>query len=183
MRLFYAVELPHEVQAALGRLRPAEDTDYRWSDPSLLHVTLAFLGEQPEERLDVLQSVGAAAAGASSPRLLSLGEAGSFGPRRAPRVLWVGLDGDLAALQTVQSKLDSGLRAAGFGLEDRPFRPHVTLARRREKAQSGALVGWPPQVAHKQFEMDHLTLFQSRLSPRGPTYIPLFTFPIGTRPD
>ena len=53
MRLFFAIELPAEVQAALGRLRPKEDNrDYRWPDPALLHVTLAFLGEQPDSQLD-----------------------------------------------------------------------------------------------------------------------------------
>ena len=178
MRLFFAVELPHDVQAELGRLRRGEDADYRWSDPSLLHVTLAFLGEQPEEHLDVLQRVGAAAAQASPRGTLRLGEAGSFGTKRAPRVLWVGLDGDLPKLTALQSNLARGLREAGFALEDRPFSPHVTLARRRVRATGEAPAGWPPHLAHPHFEMDHLTLFQSRLSPRGPTYIPLFTFPL-----
>ena len=103
MRLFFAIELPAEVQASLGRLRPREDNrEYRWSEPSLLHVTLAFLGEQPAERLDVLQHVARVAAGASRPGTLRLGQAGSFGARRAPRVLWVGLDGDLQALASRQ---------------------------------------------------------------------------------
>jgi 2'-5' RNA ligase len=176
MRLFFAVELPHEVQAALGKLRPKDSADYRWADPSLLHVTLAFLGEQPEERLDLLKTVGAAAARASSPGHLALGEAGSFGSKRVPRVLWVGLDGDIASLNTLQSHLARGLREAGFQLEDRAFSPHITLARRRDNARSGPPQGWPPQRLHTTFEMDHLTLFQSRLSPKGPTYIPLATF-------
>src|SRR5438552_12190289 len=95
-RLFFAVELPAEVQSALGRLKPGDESrDYRWSDPSLLHVTLAFLGQQPAERLDVLRDVGGAAASASQAGVLKLGKAGSFGPRGAPRVLWVSLDADL----------------------------------------------------------------------------------------
>jgi RNA 2',3'-cyclic 3'-phosphodiesterase len=182
VRLFFAVELPPSVQAALGRLNPEDDNrDYRWSEPSLLHVTLAFLGEQPEERLDVLGQVGTAAANASRGGRLRLGEAGSFGSRRTPRVLWVGLDGDLAALSQLQTQLDTALRQAGFELEDRPFRAHVTLARRRETARGGPPAGWPPtdRLTHSAFSMDHLTLFESRLSPRGPTYTPLFVFPLG----
>jgi 2'-5' RNA ligase len=182
MRLFFAVELPPSVQAALGRLNPRDDNrDYRWSEPSLLHVTLAFLGEQPAERLEVLQQLGTAAAGASRAGALRLGEAGSFGARRAPRVLWVGLDGDLQALSDLQSRLDAGLRQAGFDMEDRPFRPHVTLARRREQARGGPPAGWPPtdRLAQARFPLDHLTLFESRLSPRGPSYTPLFHFPLG----
>jgi 2'-5' RNA ligase len=182
MRLFFAIELPAEVQASLGRLRPREDNrEYRWSEPSLLHVTLAFLGEQPAERLDVLQHVARVAAGASRPGTLRLGQAGSFGARRAPRVLWVGLDGDLQALADLYERLAAGLRQAGFTLDDRPFSPHVTLARRREQARGGPPAGWPPtdRLAQARFPLDHLTLFESRLSPRGPSYTPLFHFPLG----
>jgi 2'-5' RNA ligase len=183
MRLFFAVELPPEVTAALGRLNPNDTSrDYRWSDPSLMHVTLAFLGHQPEERLDVLRSIGAAAAAASRPGFLKLGQPGSFGARNAPRVLWIGLDGDLAALQALQSRLAAGLRQASFELEDRAFSPHITLARRRESARGGAPPGWPPASAsgkNVEFQVQHLTLFESRLSPRGPTYVALTEFALG----
>lgn len=181
MRLFFAIELPPEIQAALGRLKPKEENrDYRWSEPSLLHVTLAFLGEQPSERLELLQQVGASAASGARPAALHLGAAGSFGGHKAPRVLWVGLDGDLDGLSHLQARLDAELHQAGFPVEDRPFRPHVTLARRRETAHGGPPVGWPPQdrVSHAKFTIDHVTLFQSRLSPRGPMYTPVFEFPL-----
>jgi 2'-5' RNA ligase len=181
MRLFFAVELPPRVQQILGGIKPQDDNrDYRWVDPGLLHLTLAFLGEQPAARLDVLQRVGRAAASHSRPALLRLGEAGSFGAKRGPRVLWVGLTGDLGALEALHGKLANGLREAGFTLEDRPFRPHITLARRRESAAGGAPTGWPPQLAKAQagFEMQHLTLFESRLSPRGATYVPVFKFSV-----
>jgi 2'-5' RNA ligase len=178
VRLFFAIELQTPVLEGLGRLGAVEDLDYRWVDARQLHVTLAFLGEQPESALPLLERVGATAA-ASSPRLkLKLGEPGSFGPRRAPRVLWIGLDGDVPGLLALQSRLDAGLRAAGFALEDREFRPHVTLARRRPNASSAPLA-WPPRTIQRSaFEVHHLTLFQSRLSPRGATYVVLKAFPL-----
>jgi 2'-5' RNA ligase len=163
----------------LGRLRPSDDNrDYRWADPSTFHVTLAFLGSQPAEQLEALEQIGASAAHASAPGVLRLGESGSFGSKRAPRVLWVDLGGDVEALSALQHHLDVGLRAAGYALEDRPFRPHITLARRRETARGGPPVGWPPAVEHATFPLNQLTLFESRLSPRGPTYVPLFEFPL-----
>src|SRR5438132_642813 len=138
MRLFFAIELPRDVQAILGRLRPTDDNrDYRWVDPASLHLTLAFLGEQPEERLAALQEVGAAAARSSGTGRLHLGTAGSFGSRRAPRVLWVDLAGDMEALLALQSRLETGLRQADLPVENREFRAHITLARRRESAQGG----------------------------------------------
>jgi 2'-5' RNA ligase len=180
MRLFFAVELPADVQRALGKLRPVDNSrDYRWVDPSLMHLTLAFLGEQPAERLDDLQRVGQAAARMSQPARLRLGEAGGFGARKIPRVLWVSLAGDLGALGTLQTNLVHGLSQAGFKVEDRPFRPHITLARRRESAVGGAPPGWPwPLPASPAFELRGLTLFESRLSPRGATYVSIFHFPL-----
>ncbi|MDQ6669561.1 MAG: RNA 2',3'-cyclic phosphodiesterase [Chloroflexota bacterium] len=179
MRLFFAIELPARVRKALGQLRPAHSGAYRWVDPALLHVTLAFLGQQPDERLETLERVGAAAASESHTTLLKLGQRGSFGPRKEPRVLWVGIDGDVAALLALQARLATGLRQAGFELEDRAFSPHVTLARRREGAESVGPPAWPAALPAESetFTLDHLTLVESRLSSRGPTYIPLLEFP------
>jgi RNA 2',3'-cyclic 3'-phosphodiesterase len=180
VRLFFAIELPSEVRAALGRLHPANDRDYRWVDPAQLHVTLAFLGEQPETALPLLEQIGSAAASASRSAKLRLDQPGSFGPRRSPRVLWLGLEGDLHHLTALHAALAARLHEAAFSVEDREFRPHITLARRRESAPSGAPPPWPPQnPPHAAFQVDHLTLFQSRLSPRGATYHPLGLFPLG----
>jgi 2'-5' RNA ligase len=181
MRLFFAVELPADVQAVLGRLRPGGDNrDYRWSDPALLHVTLAFLGEQPEDSLAALAHIGGEAAGAGRTGRLRLGEAGSFGGRRSPRVLWVDLGGDVDRLLELHLHLETGLRQGGFPTEDRPFRAHITLARRRETARGGAPIGWPPpEVEHAAFSLQVLTLMHSRLNPHGPTYTPVAKFPIG----
>lgn len=164
----------------LGRLRPGDDNpDYRWVDPSLMHLTLAFLGEQPPERLELLQQVGASAASGSVRGILRLGQAGQFGSRRAPRVLWVDVTGDLEALLGLQRRLNDSLREAGFATEERDFRPHITLARRREAARGGTPTGWPPSVKKTSFALETLTLMQSRLSSRGPSYIALERFPIG----
>jgi len=175
VRLFFALELPAEVQAALGRLRPAHDDGaYRWVEPHLLHVTLAFLGEQPAEMVPRLEGIAAEVARGSRPSQLRLGEAGSFGPPRAPRVLWIGLGGDLPSLQALQTCLDGDLRQAGVSLEGRAFRPHITLARRRERAGASAPPAWPPRlIEHLPIPLDAVVLFESRLSPRGPSYTPV----------
>ena len=179
MRLFFAIELPSDVRAALGRLRSANDRDYRWVDPAQLHVTLAFLGEQPETALPLLEQIGSAAASASRSATLRLDQPGSFGPRRSPRVLWLGLAGDLPHLTALHAALAARLRQAEFSVEDREFRPHITLARRRDSAPPGTPPPWPPQNPPRAtFQVDHLTLFQSRLSPRGATYHALGLYPM-----
>jgi RNA 2',3'-cyclic 3'-phosphodiesterase len=180
VRLFFAVELSDEARAALGKLAPRIDAAYRWVDPALMHVTLAFLGEQPAEVLGRLESIGAATASATAPARLALGDLGTFGPRSAPRVIHVALAGDVDALARLQSLLAVRLRAEGFNLEDRPFRPHITLARRRPNAAGG-----PPKLASPPplgFAMQELTVFQSKLSPKGPTYLPRARFRLGGTP-
>jgi 2'-5' RNA ligase len=182
LRLFFALELPPEVREAIGRLQPPASApgaaDYRWVQPELLHVTLAFLGSQPPEALMALHEISERATGASARGTLSVGEPGSFGPAHAPRVLWVGLRGDLAALTRLQSSLAAGLRTAGFSLEDRPFAPHITLARRRPNARPGARLEWPPRrrLPSLQVPVESFSLMQSELSPTGPRYTALEHF-------
>jgi 2'-5' RNA ligase len=175
VRLFFALALPDEVRSVLAHLQ-FDDPNYRWVDTLQAHLTLAFLGEQPESCLADLEAIGSAAAAISAPATLRLGEAGSFGPRSAPRVLWIGLAGDLPKLLKLHGALAHGLRQAGFPVEDRPFSPHITLARRRERAAAGKPV-WPPRhIDERTFPLEKLTLFQSKLSPRGATYIALAQF-------
>ena len=119
MRLFFAVELPHDVQNALGKLRPEAlwARDYRWVEPASMHITMAFLGEQPEDALASLAEIGQAAASASQAGRLGIGQPGSFGSRRAPRVLWVGLEGDVPKLHHLQQKLSDHLKAHRFPVD------------------------------------------------------------------
>jgi len=144
LRLFFGVALPGDVQAGLGRLGSDGDPAYRWVAPGLLHVTVVFLGQQQDDRLDELRGIGDSAARVSRPGVLKLGQAGSFGSRRAPGVLWIGLDGDVEALVDLQRRLSTDLQTAGTSLEARPYQPHITLARRRDTAAPGAPVPWPP---------------------------------------
>jgi 2'-5' RNA ligase len=175
MRLFFAITLPDEIRAALAGLQPpAPERDYRWVGPDTMHVTLAFLGEQPADRLDLLATIGQAAASRVPPARLRLGQPGTFGSRQAPRALWVGLSGEVPALISLHQHLAEGLRSASFPVEAQRYQPHITLARRRPRASGGPPPGWPPTPpSGASFAMDTLTLFESRLSPRGPTYLPL----------
>jgi len=184
VRLFFGIELPPDARAALGRTRPggthADDQGYRWVDPALLHVTLAFLGEQPPAALESLRTVGheTATAWRGGPIGLNLAGFGAFGPRRAPRALWAGLSGDLAGLARLQAALAQRLRSVGVRLDDRPFAPHVTLARRRDGAPATTLP-WPPAAGPPlAFPAEDLCLFESKLAPTGPRYTVLDSFPL-----
>jgi 2'-5' RNA ligase len=101
--------------------------------------------------------------------------AGVFPPRGAPRVLWVGVTAGAGAIIDLQRGLAARIAALDLALEDRPFHPHLTIARwkgsrpaDRERAlraaRPGAIVRTP---------IEYATLYQSRLSPSGPAYTPL----------
>ncbi|SCL17165.1 RNA 2',3'-cyclic phosphodiesterase [Micromonospora inyonensis] len=139
MRLFVAVHPPPEAVADLAaqvaRLRiglaAAAGTDVRLADPADVHVTVAFLGEVGVDRLpavrDALDRAAGPCRGPEPPRL-RLGRGGRFGYGRRT-VLWVDVLGEVERLATLAGRIRDELCAAGLPHDDRPFRPHLTIAR------------------------------------------------------
>ena len=119
MRLFVQVR-PSD--AALAHLQ-RHLADVRTSNPAQWHVTLAFLGEVPAA--EPLYDGLTAAAARHAPFQLSLRGGGSFGPRAT----WAGLGGDVAALRALAADVEEACRAAGAQLEERAYRPHLTVGR------------------------------------------------------
>jgi 2'-5' RNA ligase len=137
-RLFIAVPLPADAAAAVadvvdevrGRGLPAGERDVRWVRLDGLHLTLRFLGPTPEDRIaPTAEIVEAVAAALPGPIDLELRGAGAFPPVGRPRAIWIGIGDGAAALSEIASRLGEALVAAGWPTDDRPFRPHLTLAR------------------------------------------------------
>lgn len=120
MRLFLSLRLPPDVRAHLA----AAVTGLRSTDVAQWHVTLAFLGEQPSEA-GLLPGAREVAA-RTAPLTLRLEGGGVF---RGPGVLWAGVAGDVGGLRRLAADLTLACRAAGVGTQERPYRPHVTVAR------------------------------------------------------
>lgn len=131
-RTFLAIELTEEARAYLGRelqrLR-ASLPQVSWVDPASLHLTLAFLGELDDERLAQATEASLEAASQHKPFTLGIGALGTFGSPRQPRVIWRGITGNLPRLLALQSTLITALTSRGFPAEERPYSPHLTLAR------------------------------------------------------
>lgn len=124
MRAFVAIDLPDPVVSALEDLQEAMPLG-RPVDPDQMHLTLAFLGEQPD---DLIEAAHRALEGLRVPAFeLRLQGLGTFGDRQ-PTVLWAGLR-DPGPVKALHDRILPALHGAGIVLERRRFRPHVTLAR------------------------------------------------------
>lgn len=184
MRLFVAIELDDHARAAIAeeqhRLRALGiGRDEAWIPPERMHLTLAFLGEVKEPHLsEVIRATGSSVD--ASPFTLGFGGLGAFPPRGAPRVIWIGTTTGSPEAIAVQRMIAERLHGAGIALERRRFHPHITLARWRSARPADAAriraIDNRREVARGH--VDHVTLFESRLSPRGATYTALAQAPL-----
>ncbi|MEU0133970.1 RNA 2',3'-cyclic phosphodiesterase [Streptomyces sp. NPDC006296] len=130
VRVFIALAPPDRAKDELAReLRPAYDTHphVRWNRIEDWHITLAFLGELPVDSVQLLRAPLARIASEHRPPRLALRGGGTFDDR----VLWTGIDGDLDQLHRLATDVRTAVRDCGIAFEERPLRPHLTLARAR----------------------------------------------------
>ncbi len=188
MRLFVAVYPPRpaidDLTAQVTGLRVgaafAAGTNVRLADPTNAHLTLAFLGEVEDDRLvEVESTLGLAAQtfrdGRDGSVRLRLGGGGSFGRGRFT-VLWVDLRGDVEGLATLARLIRIGLRRARLPHDEKPFRPHLTIARPGDRVDRADILA-DRETLHDylgpEWPADELVLVRTR-----PTHAPLATWPI-----
>ena len=180
LRAFVAIELTEEARQYLAlltnSLRHEVAHGIRWVDPHGVHLTLKFLGNIPVAQLDAVASAMEEAGEGTPPFSLTIHSLGAFPGLSAPRVLWEGIQGDLAPLLMVQTRLEASLAARGFPTEGRTFSPHLTLARVRGKLSPADLQHLAAAVesaraqANQELPVHRLSLMESTLTPRGAVY-------------
>src|SRR5258708_4828397 len=138
MRLFIPVPLPTELTDRAAALLPAALPALKRVGPELMHVTLAFLGWTPDDQLDAVVAAGRVAAQAQGPFELVFACAGRFPDRGKPRVVWLGIGAGKPELATLAGAVPDELRRRDLKFDDRPFAPHLTLARARTEAPGPA---------------------------------------------
>lgn len=192
-RTFVAVELDATVREALerevARLRRAA-RGVRWADPAGLHLTLAFLGELDGERLAAAHAAAEAAARRGQPLHIAVGRLGYFGPQWAPRVVWAGVEGETAKLLALQKALAEELERRGFPREERPFAPHLTLARLKERLAPESLGALLREMEaprrHREggsgggMRVERLSVMKSELARPAAIYTCLAEYALGT---
>lgn len=133
MRLFAAVLPPPDVLAELAAALPSPaDPALRFVPESQRHLTVAFYASVPDATVEELSERLRRACSRTTPMSLRLNGFGTFpaDPSRA-RVLWAGVDGDVAQLTRLAERATAAARRAGVEVESRRYRPHLTVARAR----------------------------------------------------
>ena len=180
LRTFIALPLPEEwirqLADTIAMLSRALPSGVRWVSPGSIHLTLKFLGPT-EARLAprIMDAIGDSFAGATSP-ILTLSVLGTFPGGRNPRVIWAGVSGGSESLDDLHRRAEQAVEGLGWSADGRPFRPHLTLGRVRDRvnprqrqaiadavarARMPSLPGWRP---------DTIRLYRSVLTPRGAQY-------------
>jgi 2'-5' RNA ligase len=181
MRVFIAIDLPESIQAALGRQQAtfrAACPDARWTRPEGIHLTLKFLGEIPDDKVRQVTEVLTSLA-PFEPFSIEVKGFGFFPDARRPRVFWVGLEAP-PALGELARRAEECMERLGFAREDRPFTPHLTLARfkvPRPQLALQALLERHRELTMGCYEVSEFFLYESRLSPHGAEYRKVARFP------
>jgi RNA 2',3'-cyclic 3'-phosphodiesterase len=169
-RLFVAIELPKEVKDPLTGF-PREVPLAKWVGREELHLTLRFIGEVDDRTCSTIKS--ALSRITFSPFMLTLCGVGHFPPRSHPRVLWVGMEPSDPLLR-LQHEIELALVDVGIPPEERPFSPHITLARLRDTAPAvvAEFERRHKDLACTPFEVTEFILFSSVLTPHGAIHTP-----------
>ena len=173
------------LREALARPRAAlsGSRDLRWVRDEQLHLTLRFFADLPPALADAVAGAAAAACAAAAPFDLEVRGLGRYPAHGPLRVVWAGLGAGREALVALAESLGAELEARGFPREERPFAPHLTLARARDprgsKENARAVAAFAPSVgAFGTQRVDALVLFRSDLGSGPPVHTPLGRFPL-----
>ena len=185
IRAFLAIDPPEvvldNIQALQNRLKKSIQGAIRWVRPEGIHLTLKFFGDISAYDVENISEAIANKTTNVPPITLEIRGMGAFPDLNRPRVIWLGINGQLAPLLSLQRDLEEVFSKLGFPKENRPFRAHLTMG--RVKVPKG-IIGLAPSVEAEgnlmagNFTVGEITLFQSSLSPQGAIYSKLAAFPL-----
>ena len=185
IRSFLAFELPPEIKKIIFHVSEEAKKfplDVRWVKASNIHLTMVFMGNILMEHLEGISEAVSKACKMYGPFNISLKGMGVFSNRRNPRVLWVGLEGDIERMSYFRGTLQKSLKSFGVKEEKRRFNPHLTLGRFRKGSRPSEhlddLLSRYQDLTSPVSTLEELVLFKSDLNPKGAVYTKLNIWPL-----
>jgi len=185
IRSFLAIELPETILRQIGEVEEdlkSSHADVRWVSPEKIHLTLKFLGNIDESRIEAVFKSIAGLTLTTPPFPLRVKGIGAFPNVKNPRVIWIGLLDEKEVLVSFQKRLETELEKIGFEPENRPFQAHLTLGRVKSSQGREELVRRMEKYGEKGFgdlQVKSVILFRSDLKPSGPVYTSLREMKLG----
>lgn len=181
MRCFISIPLPEEIRKGMlviqERLKVSR-ADVSWTRSEGVHLTLKFLGEVEEKVLPDIEDALGRAASYIKPFSLDLSGIGIFPDKRRPRVVWIGIKGDVESIIKLQGSVEKEFGKIGFPAEKRAFTPHITLGRIRSPRNVEGLLNLIEEekdISIDGFEVLNVHLMRSQLRPAGAIYTELYS--------
>lgn len=184
MRLFIALPLTKEIEEALGKMifiLKQKSGRVKWVAPKNIHVTVKFLGEVNEDKIDSIKSAIQKIARKYQKVDCAVDAIGGFPNLSRPRVIWAGLTGQAEILESIVHDIEEETFKLGFPKEEKRFSPHLTLGRIKENYGLEDLVSYVKsyKIESLNCQLSTLTLFKSTLTPAGPIYDRLLEAELG----
>jgi 2'-5' RNA ligase len=185
MRLFIAIDLSEEARREVGEFLKKQEKKYwpvKWEKIEKVHITLAFLGETSEENLKKVKEAVKMGCMGIFPFELSLRGVGCFPDFLRPKVVWIGLVGNLKSLARLQRQIENQLmwrENLGFEVERRAFIPHLTIGRvKRGKFRHIKEMGRQVRNTERleffsKIRVSQVAIYKSELLPEGSKYTKL----------
>jgi 2'-5' RNA ligase len=183
LRTFVAFTLPKDIAATLETVKAslvAYGFKVRWVSLENIHLTLKFLGDIKKKDIDPIAHALRETVAGRDPISFRVSGLGMFPGMHRPRVIWVGLTGEIDRIVDCQQVLDTHLSAVGFPREKRPFKGHITLGRVKGRIRPDRLLeALTTCSAYESIPVivDRMHLIQSDLKPAGASYTALRTAP------
>jgi len=178
IRAFIALELSDEARDELSRITGVlkdANADVKWVRPASVHLTLKFLGNIPEEKVQAIAARLKKIADTVPPFKIELDGIGVFPGWNRVRVLWIGVRDPGAHAEDLAAGMEEAMTGEGFEKEKRSFRSHLTIGRVRTAKNKDKLKDLVTSVTVKpaQSHISRIVLFRSNLTPTGAVYEPL----------
>ena len=180
VRSFIAIELSDELKLGLSQLQDGlklgGQSWVKWVDPYGIHLTLKFLGSIAVDMIGEITKAMEQVVQGIPPFHLKVSGLGVFPNLIRTQVAWVGISGEMDKLSQLQQQLEASLARLGFAHESRPFKPHLTLARLRDRVSSDERQRFGQLIASTRFEtaytinVETINLMKSQLTREGAIY-------------